>query len=112
MMGSHGPKWHSVTVKRIKDPISGTPPLVSCPFPRASSLTGEPVRTGESAFLVSEMDITAKKKLEKENSDKDTFLGMVRRRCRSQPMAIIVIVFITTITITLHGRTGVCEGIA
>jgi hypothetical protein len=35
------------------------------------------IYTGESAFLVSEMDITAKKKLEKENSDKDTFLGMV-----------------------------------
>ncbi|ELR25046.1 His Kinase A (phosphoacceptor) domain containing protein [Acanthamoeba castellanii str. Neff] len=60
MMGCHGPKWHSVTVKRIKDPISG-----------------------ESAFLVSEMDITAKKKLEKENSDKDTFLGMVSHEIRT-----------------------------
>jgi hypothetical protein len=56
------------------------------------------------------MDITAKKKLEKENSDKDTFLGMVRRG-RSRPMSIIVIVFFIISIIALHGRTG-CEGIA
>jgi signal transduction histidine kinase/CheY-like chemotaxis protein len=66
MMGASGPRWHLVTVARIKDPI-----------------------TGESAFLLSENDITAKKKLEKENSDKDTFLGMVSHEIRTPINGII-----------------------
>lgn len=65
------------------------------------------VRTGESAFLVSEMDITAKKKLEKENSDKDTFLGMVRRGRSPLSMPIIAITTIFIAITTSHGRTGV-----
>lgn len=64
-----------MTVKTITDPITGK--IHQLPITKRNPVLDIPSHSGVLAYLVSEIDIEEKKKLEKESADKDTFLGMV-----------------------------------